>query len=317
MPAEDRAGRAVGVDRLQPGDHAFLAFSDDEDRWDVLTVFTQQGFARDEKVALLIDVGHSPHWVADRVAGGAAAARGALREGRLVVSSTPRFERGKFDARRLVEGVRRRIGTARAEGFSGLRSASEMSLALAPVDHLGQAVEYETALHAALFGGEVSGQVSGEVSGEVDGEVSGQVNGEGGAHFTALCQWDARLFGRTEAMAVVRDAHPVTVLPRLGTLRAAMVGSRLVVTGDSDLSSRAEWSRALRLLAGRPGGTLVLDISDLSFLDAHSAGAVLRMAAGLTAPQRLEVRCRSAQRRMLHALGARSVARLSIVTDRL
>ena len=132
MPAEDRAGRAVGVDRLQPGDHAFLAFSDDEDRWDVLTVFTQQGFARGEKVALLIDVGYSPDAVAARVAGGAAAARGALRERRLVVSGTPRFERGKFDAGRLVEGVRRRIGTALAEGFSGLRSASEMSLAARP-----------------------------------------------------------------------------------------------------------------------------------------------------------------------------------------
>ncbi len=71
MPAEERAGRAVGVDRLQPGDHAFVAFSDDEDRWDVLTAFTQQGFARNEKVALLIDVGHSPAWVAARVAGGA------------------------------------------------------------------------------------------------------------------------------------------------------------------------------------------------------------------------------------------------------
>ena len=57
MPADERAGRAFGVDRLQPGDHAFLAFSDDEDRWEVLTVFTQQGFARGEKVALLVDAG--------------------------------------------------------------------------------------------------------------------------------------------------------------------------------------------------------------------------------------------------------------------
>jgi MEDS: MEthanogen/methylotroph, DcmR Sensory domain len=297
MPAEDRAGRAVGVDRLQPGDHAFLAFSDDEDRWDVLTVFTQQGFARNEKVALLIDAGHSPAWVAGRVTGGAAAACGALRDGRLVVSSAPRFERGKFDAGRLVEGVRRRAGTAAAEGFSGLRSASEMSLALAPVDHLGQAVEYEVALHAALF--------------------HGGRGGSGDPRFTALCQWDARLFGQTQAMAAARDVHPVTLLPRLGALHAAIAGNRLVVTGDSDLGSRAEWSRALRLLADRPDGTLVLDISDLSFFDAHSAGAVLRMAAALPAPRRLEVWCRSAQRRMLHSLGARSVARLSIVTKRL
>jgi hypothetical protein len=47
MPAEDLHGRAVGVDRLQPGDHAFFAYSDDETRWEILAVFTQQGFARD------------------------------------------------------------------------------------------------------------------------------------------------------------------------------------------------------------------------------------------------------------------------------
>ncbi len=67
------------------------------------------------------------------------------------MTNAPRFARGGFDAARLVEGARRRLDTGLAEGFSGLRSASEMSLALAPIDHLGQAVEYETALHASLF----------------------------------------------------------------------------------------------------------------------------------------------------------------------
>jgi MEDS: MEthanogen/methylotroph, DcmR Sensory domain len=293
MPAEDRASRAVGVDRLHPGDHAFLAFADDEDRWDMLSVFTQQGLARDEKVALLVDVCHSPAWVAARVTGGAAAARSALRAGQLVVSNTPRFERGGFDAGRLVEGARRRVATALAGGFTGLRSAGEMSLALAPVDHLGQAVEYEAALHAGLF------------------------RGPRNRHYTALCYWDERLFGGTEAMAAARDVHPVTLLPRLGTFHAAVDGNRLVLAGDSDLTSRAEWDLALDSLAGRPDGTLVLDVSDLSFFDAHSASAVLRVAAGLPAPRRLEVWCRSPQRRLLHALGARSVGRLSIVTKRL
>ena len=293
MAAEERAGRAVGVDRLQPGDHAFLAFADDEDRWDILAVYTQQGFARNEKVRLLVDVGYSPAQVAARVAGGAAAARSALRAGQLVVSSAPRFERGRFDARRLVEGARRRVDTVLAEGFSGLRSAGEMSPALAPVDHLGQIVEYETALHAALF------------------------HGQQNKHCTALCSWDERLFGGTEAMGAARDVHPVTVLPRLGTLRAAVTGNRLVLTGDSDLTSRAEFDRALRSLARRPGGTLVLDIGDLSFFDAHSAAAVLRLAAELPAPRRLEVWCRGSHRRVLHALGARSVGRLSIITERL
>jgi hypothetical protein len=280
------------VDRLQPGDHAFFAYSDDETRWEILAVFTQQGFARDEKVGLLVDVGHSPGWVAERVAGGAAAARRALRDGRLTVSNAPRFERGEFDAARLVEGARRRLDTVLAEGYTGLRSASEMSLALAPIEHLGQAVEYEIALHASMFSGQTT-------------------------RYTALCYWDERLFGGTDEIKEARSVHPVIVLDRLGALHVTVSGNRVSLTGESDLASRTEFDEALRSLAGLPGTTLVLDITDLSFFDAHSAGAVVRLAAGLTLPRRLEVHCRSAQRRLLHLLGGRSLEQLSIITTRL
>jgi hypothetical protein len=281
------------VDRLQPGDHAFFAYSDDETRWEILAVFTQQGFARDEKVGLLVDVDQQADWVAERVAGSVGAARRALRDGRLVVSNAPRFERGGFDATRLVEGARRRLDTVLAEGYTGLRSASEMSLALAPIDHLGQAVEYEIALHASLFSAPQS------------------------ARYTALCYWDERLFGGTDAMKEARSVHPVIVLDRLGTLHATLSGNRVSLTGESDLASRTDFDEALRSLASLPAPTLVLDISDLSFFDAHSAGAVVRLAAGLTSPRRLEVHCRSAQRRLLHLLGGRSLEQLSIITMRL
>ena len=293
MPAEDLHGRAVGVDRLQPGDHAFFAYSDDETRWEILAVFTQQGFARDEKVGLLVDVDQQADWVAERVAGSVGAARRALRDGRLVVSNAPRFERGGFDATRLVEGARRRLDTVLAEGYTGLRSASEMSLALAPIDHLGQAVEYEIALHASLFSAPQS------------------------ARYTALCYWDERLFGGTDAMKEARSVHPVIVLDRLGTLHATLSGNRVSLTGESDLASRTDFDEALRSLASLPAPTLVLDISDLSFFDAHSAGAIVRLAAGLAPPKRLEVRCRGSQRRLLHLLGGRSLEQLSIVTMRL
>jgi hypothetical protein len=293
MPAGDLHGRAVGVDRLQPGDHAFFAYSDDETRWEILRIFTEQGFARDEKVGLLVDVGHAPRWVAERVAGGALAARRALRDGQLVVTNAPRFARGGFDAARLVEGARRRVDTVLAEGYSGLRSASEMSLALSPIDHLGQAVEYEAALHASLFS-------------------SGRQ-----AHYTALCYWDERLFGGTAAMQEARAVHPVILLDPPVTLRAAVTGNRVSLSGESDLASRAEFDAALTSLAAIEGPVLVLDIAGLSFFDAHSAGAVVRLAAGLTAPRRLEVHCRSAQRRLLHLLGARSLAQLSVITTRI
>jgi hypothetical protein len=293
MPAEDLHGRAVGVDRLQPGDHAFLGYADDEMLWEILSVFTQQGFARKEKIGLLVDVDRSPSWVAARVAGGTAAAAAALRAGQLVVSNAARFARGEFDAGRLVEGARRRLDTVLAEGFSGLRSASEMSLALAPVDHLDQAVEYETALHKALFAEQHS------------------------PRYTALCYWDERLFGGTDAMDAARSVHPVTVLPRLGTLHASVSGNVVSLTGESDLANRPGFAAALLALVGLPAATLVLDITDLSFFDAHSAGAVLRLAAGLTPPRRLEVRCRSSQRRLLHLLGGRSIRQLSVITTRL
>ena len=293
MPAEGLHGRAVGVDRLQPGDHAFFSYSDDETRWDVLSVFTQQGFARDEKVGLLVDVGYSADWVAERVAGDTRAARRALRGGQLVVSNAPRFARGGFDAARLVEGARRRLDTVLAEGYTGLRSASEMSLALAPIDHLGQAVEYEIALHASLFSEQQR------------------------SRYTALCYWDERLFGETDAMKEARSVHPVVLLPRIGTLHATVSGNRVSLTGESDLASREEFDAALRTLAVLPPTTLVLDVADLSFFDAYSASAVLRLAAELTAPRRLEVHCRGAQRRLLHVLGGRSISQLSIITMRL
>jgi hypothetical protein len=92
------------------------------------------------------------------------------------------------------------------------------------------------------------------------------------------------------------------------------VGIRL--TGDSDIASRAAFTDALRALEDMPlpqGQALILDLSELSFLDAHSTGAVLRLAAGLSPPRRLEIRCRAYHQRMLHILGARSIRQLTIV----
>jgi hypothetical protein len=135
--------------------------------------------------------------------------------------------------------------------------------------------------------------------------------------YTALCYWDERLFGGTDEIKEARSVHPVIVLDRLGALHVTVSGNRVSLTGESDLASRTEFDEALRSLAGLPGTTLVLDITDLSFFDAHSAGAVVRLAAGLTLPRRLEVHCRSAQRRLLHLLGGRSLEQLSVITTRL
>lgn len=103
-----------------------------------------------------------------------------------------------------------------------------------------------------------------------------------------------------------------------GTLQVTLTDGGIGLTGDSDLSTRKEFSAALRMLEDMdvpPGQALVLDLSRLSFLDANSTGAILRLAAGLSAPRRLEVRCRAHHRRMLSVLGARSIRQLTIVAE--
>src|SRR5579875_3892796 len=126
MRAAEGHGRTVGVDRLEPGDHAFLGFDDDRSRWDLLSVFTRAGLDRGEKVALVVDVAHDPDWVAARVTGGPETAQRAVRDGRLAVTNKPRFARGAFDPARLAGGVRLLAERAVAAGFTGLRCASEM-----------------------------------------------------------------------------------------------------------------------------------------------------------------------------------------------
>lgn len=275
---------AVGVDRIQPGDHAFLAFSSDEERWDILGVFAQQGLARDEKVLLLLDTAHVPAvraQVAARVTGGTSQGRQAIGRGQLVVSAG-----GVAEAARLS-------GALPGEGYSGLRCAIEIPGSLTGMASLDSAIEYETALHHTLAGG------------------------HHGRRYTSLCHWDERELGDGPVMDAVRAIHPVTLLDRDGTLHVTPTASGIRLTGDSDLVTRVEFGAALGTLAGLPHGTLVLDITDLSFLDARSAGAVLRLAAELTPPRRLEVRCRNHHRRMLHLLGGRPIRQLSIVTTRL
>jgi hypothetical protein len=286
----------VGVDRLEPGDHAFLSFADDAQRWEILGMFTQHGLAMDEKVMLSVDTARPLDEVAAQVAGSADSASKAMDSGQLVISGAPRFQPDGFDPGEFATTSRMGLDAAVAEGYSGLRTANELSLALIPLQNVEAVVEFERAVHGALR------------------------DASTGVRYTALCHWDESRLGGGPVLEAVRALHPVTVLPAPGTLHVIPTETGIRLTGDSDLSTRDEFTAAMRLLEDlRPpaGSPLVLDLSDLSFIDAHSIGAVLRLAAALTSPRRLEVHCRTHQRRMLHVLGARSIRQLTtIITER-
>ena len=307
MPSRRRRATLAGVDQLQPGDQAFTTFADDRERWDVLGLFTRLGLARGEKVMLNVGAARSPDDVAAKVAGGADAALDALGRGQLVVSDVPAFGPGpaaagfgpgefgaaEFDAAEVARQARARLDAAAAEGFSGVRAGCDLSASLEPFGSVARLLEFERTVHEQLMAADT------------------------GARYTALCHWDERRLSDGGALDDVRSVHPVIILPAPDGLRVTRTPAGLLLTGDADLASREQFTEALRTLEGlRPpaGETIVLDLSKLSFMDAHSVGAILRLAAGLPAPRRLEIRCRQHHRRMLNVLGARSIPRLTIIT---
>lgn len=295
MPSQRRRATLACVDQLRPGDQAFSTFADDTERWATLGLFTRLGLARGEKVLLSFDTDRPPDEVTAEIAGGADAARDAIGRGQLIVSDAPAPGSGdgpEADPGEIAKRVRARLKDAAAEGFSGVRAGCDLSACMDSFGGMSRLVEFERAAHRELL--------------TVDSQ----------SRFTALCQWDERRLVTDADLDEVRWIHPITVLPSPPGLRVTRTGTGILLTGDADLASRQEFSAALRLLEDirPPEGPLVLDLSKMSFLDAHSIGAVLRMAAGLRAPRRIEVRCREHHRRMLNVLGAPSIPQLTIIT---
>ncbi|MCL2581953.1 MAG: MEDS domain-containing protein [Streptosporangiales bacterium] len=294
MPSQRRRATLAGVDQLRPGDQAFTTFADDAERLTVLGLFTRLGLARGEKVILSLDTSRPPDEVAAEIAGGADAARDALGRGQLVLSKVPPFldDPPRAGSGEIADRARAWLEDAAAEGFSGIRAGCDLSGALDSRGGMRRLVELERATHRELMAADTW------------------------SRFTVLCQWDERLLVTEADLDEVRWVHPVTVLPAPPELRVTRTPNGILLTGDSDLACREEFAAALRTLEDirPPEGPLVLDLSKMSFLDAHSVGAVLRLAARLPPPRRIEVRCREHHRRMLNVLGAHTVSQLTIIT---
>jgi anti-anti-sigma regulatory factor len=285
----------IAVDRLRPGDHACLSFASDAERWEVLRVFAQNGFARGEKVAFFVDGAMSSAEVSDRIIGA-----GPNRpDGQFVVYSTETWYAagGRFEAERTIDRTLSKIDEARREGYSGLRGTGDMAWALRPgmlrpgivpaQSHLSELVGYERAAHRELFGDQ---------------------------RFTGICQYDRRRFSG-QLITTMHGIHPVSVLDRIGALRVTATGRGLRVTGDCDLTNRDELMAALRQARSRIDGALQLDLTGLSFMDARCAAEILRLGASMRDGERLDISCGPALRRILTLLGASSAARIRFAAE--
>lgn len=277
------------MDRLRPGDHACLSFASDEDRWRVLRQFALNGIGSGEKVMCFVDRGAAASEAADRICGTSELARRAQSRGQLIVSSTSQLREpdAPLDTARIISQMLDAIEAACQDGYTGLRGTGYMASVLYPGMDPSALIDYEHAVQQRLFPDQ---------------------------RYTGLCQYDRRWFGDS-LTATMTSIHPVSVIERIGALHVTFTSSGLRLAGECDLVTRAELAAALRQARERATGTIVLDLTDLSFLDARCATDILGLAAGLHDQEALEVRCGPHLRRILLLLGAESIPHLVITRD--
>ncbi|MEV0321959.1 MEDS domain-containing protein [Streptomyces sp. NPDC050658] len=277
------APRTVSVTRMNSGDHACLGFDDEDDRWELRAAFTDIGLARGEQVMFFTDPETTADSTAERLHAAGICAEAALRRGQLVVvNEVPGYDPDSgFDVAERAQTWVTLTDQARRQGFSGLRVIGDMGWAAAPdVDHQ-LLVSYEAGL-APVFAA---------------------------TGFTAMCEYDRRRFG-AGLLGRIRQAHPMKVLHRLGALDIARTGGELRIAGDVDLRTRAEFGTALTRALTGPARPTALDLSELCFIDVHSAALLVRLARALPRDEPVAVRCRPAQHKVIRLCGAAEVPQL-------
>lgn len=283
---------SIPVQRVRPGDHACMEFTDDDARWEVVTVYARAGLSRGEKVmiALAPDDLKDDEAVA-RLDDGTGNAGAARRNGQLVVArdTVVYMPDGRFDKERQIRtwaGVQAQV---RAEGYPGLRVAADASFATrARVED--ELLDYEASV-GPMF---------------ADAEL------------TALCWYNRHQFsGRV--VAASRKIHPIQVMERMGALEVTASPDGTRIAGSAGPDTRTEFSTALEELLGqRPANTafrLELDLTDLCYIEADCAWQLIEFSGSLPPGHKLVVRCDPALEMALRGVGADDVPQLELMVE--
>jgi anti-anti-sigma regulatory factor len=268
----------LAAERMRLGDHAFAHYSDDDVRWEVPAAFTYRGLAHGEKVIVMMDPACSADDAFERLAAYGGSAEEARASGQLAFSSMRELiGPGKsFTARRQLGRLREETELACQQGFAGLRTVIDMAW----VQDLGTDVEdvMRREKHAgSLFASR---------------------------RYAEICTYDRRCFepGVVEEM---RLSHPVALLERLGDLRAHHAPGELYLIGDADVATGDIFRAAVSLaFEAPPGRQASVDLTRLCFLSAGCAGDLLLLIGQASGCDRVLVRCRPPQARILRRLRA-------------
>jgi anti-anti-sigma factor len=264
---------ATTVDRVAPGDHACLTYSDTEERLDLLAAFVADGLAQGDRVVCFSDD--------DRL-------RDHLRER---TSQDVRVERADElwdaagpDARTMVERL-----TSELAAPGRLRVTADMCWAVRPQANAEQLLAFESEVGKLFAAGRLTAIC------EYDRDSFDPVT----------LAYAARVHPRTVAATVYHE-DPVLRICR------QHVPPGVRVAGELDYS-RAEALGDALAEAVRLDRDVHLNLNQLRFLDAAAAAVILRTGARLPGTRRMVVVCDGPVGRTLELAGADKVPQLRMV----
>ncbi|MFI5495266.1 MEDS domain-containing protein [Actinoplanes sp. NPDC051859] len=279
------------VDRLRPGDHACLTYTDQDERLDILAAFVSAGRDRGDRVMCFTDAVSADDLRADLVQRGLAAGSDVS-----VQPSDRLWDDGAVEAptaAAMVELLARELQRARADGYHGLRITADMCWAARPQANAEQLLVFESEV-GKLF---------------ADGRL------------TAICEYDRESFDPVTlgyAARVHRRTVAATVYHEDPVLRICRqhVPPGVRVAGELDYTRAGVLSDALAE-AVRLDQDVHVNLNQLRFLDAGAATVILRTAANLPSGRRMVVVCAEPVERTLTVAGAADVPGLRmLVRDR-
>jgi anti-anti-sigma regulatory factor len=262
-------GREIPSWRL--GDHVSATYAADDECRDLLTGGVKAGIRPGQRVVIFLDADDT-----DLARHLTAAAPDAAVGQLVIVLYGAGFDlSGPTRVQQMLDGLTVVRDQAYAEGYQGLYVAGKMTWTLQAGFDAEDLVAYETAVHR-FFG---------------DGRVA------------ALCLYDRRRFDKA-ALTAIGAVHPGPLL----RFTIGGWGAHLRLSGELDASNAGSLPAILSMVA-QSDSTLLLDASDLRFLDAAGAGTIVRFAASRPTRHTV-VRCTRGVRQALSLVGADTVPSL-------
>lgn len=253
------------------GEHVSVTYAADAECRDLLTGFVRTGVGAGHRVVIFVDADD-----VDLARHLTAAAPGAPPGQLQVLLHGTGFDvSGPDRVQRMLDG----LGTVRDEAFAdGHRAvfvAGKMTWTLRAGFDLPQLLAYESAVNR-FFG---------------DGRVAG------------LCLYDRRRFDKA-ALTAIGAVHPGPLL----RFTVGGWGAHVRLSGELDASNAGSLPSILDIVA-QADSTVLLDASDLRFLDAAAAGTIVGFAASRPTRHTV-VRCTRGVRQALSLVGADTVPTL-------